>query len=124
MSGPEDIKALKARLRRMPVTLAHAVAQRAAPETTMLTTAAFDSKRTVYGEARPEGVAGPLTLRKTGATESTLRFVANGTIVRCVLGTRWARYLIGKYRVLPNGGLPVLWRRRLGSIVEETRVEL
>jgi hypothetical protein len=123
VAGAASMNALKARIRRMPLTVAHAVAQRAAPATTGLTDAAFDSGRTVYGEARPEGADGrPLSLRRTGATRSALRFVANGTIVRCALGTRYARYLIGKYRVLPNGGLPIIWRRRLEAVVAETKV--
>lgn len=122
-AGLASVKALKARIRRMPVTLAHAVAQRAAPAMTSLTDTAFDTKHTVYGEPRPAGVNGqPLTLEKSGRTRATMRFVANGTIVRCALGTRWARFLIGKYRILPNGALPIMWRQRLNQVVEETQV--
>lgn len=117
-----SIKGLKSRIRAMPVTVAHAVAQRAAPAMTQLTTQAFASKRNVYGEARPVGVNGqPLTLEATGATKRTLGFTANGTVLRCQLGTRWAKYLIGKYGVLPNGGLPAAWSQRLGQIVDEVK---
>jgi Na+/glutamate symporter len=58
-------------------------------------------------------------LRRTGATEATLRFVAIGTIVRCVLGTPYARYLIGNYRVLPMGAMPVSWSRQIADIVSK-----
>jgi hypothetical protein len=120
-----SIKGLKASLRALPLTVAHGVAQRAAPAMTGLTQQAHASGQTVYGDARPPGVDGrPLTLERTGTTKRTLRFTSAGTIVRCVLGTRYAKYLIGKYGILPNGPLPVGWSARLAEIVRETRVTL
>lgn len=120
-----SLKGMKASLKKLPVSLAHAVSKRAAPALTGLTTQAFHSNKTVYGDARPAGVDGnPLSLVKSGRTQRTLEFVANGTIVRCVLGTNYARYLIGKYGVLPNGArLPAEWSRKLGEIVSTTKVE-
>lgn len=115
-----SVKAFKSRLRELPRTLAHEVAKRASPAMTDLTREAFDGGRNVYGETRPQGVDGnPLTLEATGETRRTLRFTTTGTIVRCVLGTRYARYLIGRYQILPNGGLPTRWRDRLRQIVRE-----
>lgn len=106
----------------MPVTIAHDVAQRAAPALTTKTREAFDAGRSVYGEPRPNGADGkPLTLRKSGSVSRDLRFVANGSIVRCVLGPDYARYLIGKYGVLPNGALPADWSRRLHELVKATK---
>jgi Na+/glutamate symporter len=76
----------------------------------------------VYGQTRPPSTSGqPLTLRRTGATEATLRFVAIGTIVRCVLGTPYAKYLIGNYRVLPMGRMPVQWSRDINDLVQRER---
>lgn len=116
------IAKLKGAIRDLPKTVAHDVAQRAAPAMTSLTRNAFTSAETVYGEPRPAGKGGALlTLHKTGATEAQLRFVSVGTIVRCVLGPKWARYLIGKYGILPNGALPAKWSKRLGEIVGEFR---
>ena len=49
---------------------------------------------------------------KTGAhVRDTLGFVANGSIVRARLGQKHARYLIGKYKILPHEGaqLPPAW---------------
>jgi hypothetical protein len=90
-----SLKRLKGTLRELPRTVAHGVAQRGAPVLTRLTQAAYDGGRSVYGDPRPAGVDGrPLTLERTGATRRTLQFTSNGTIVRCVLGTRYARYLI------------------------------
>lgn len=118
-----SIKALKSRIATMPTTVAHDVAQRAAPAMTALTTEAFASGKSVYGDARPEGADGhALTLRKSGATERSLKFVANGTVVRCVLGPKYAKYLIGKYSVLPNGSLPAAWSARLRDLVASVKV--
>jgi len=117
-----SIKGLKQEIRSLPVTVAAAVARQAAPALTSLTGDAFASKQTVYGEARPAGVNGnELSLVKSGATSDALRFIAVGTIVRCVLPTKWARYLIGKYGVLPNGALPAGWSRRMSAIVHEVK---
>lgn len=116
-----SIKALKSKLRELPKTVAIDVARRAAPAVSTLTSTAFESARTVYNDPRPSGVDGrQLTLVRSGRTRDALRFVAVGTLVRCVLPTRWARYLIGKYGVLPNGALPVQWSRRLAELTKET----
>ena len=118
-----DLKRLKAHLRELPRSVAHAVSGRAAPALTTLTQVAFSSGRSVYGEARPAGKGGRvLSLRRTGAVSRELRFVANGTIVRCILGPRYARFLIGKYGILPNGAMPAAWSRRLAQIVQEVEV--
>lgn len=117
-----SIKGLKRRIRALPVSVAHSVAQRAAPEMSSLTRGAFDSGRSVYGEPRPAGATGqPLTLKASGTVAAQLGFVANGTQVRCVLGPRYARYLIGKYGILPNGALPAAWARALGELVHSTK---
>lgn len=117
-----SLKALKQTIRTRPVTIAADVARRAAPAMTGLATDAFASDRTVYGEARPESThGGSLSLVKSGATRDALRFVSIGTIVRCVLPTKWARYLIGKYGILPNGALPVAWSRKLDQVLSETK---
>lgn len=118
-----SLRGLKARIRTLPVSVAHSVAQRAAPALTALTVQAFDGDRNVYGDARPQSkVDGrPLTLEQTGATRRTLKFVANGTIVRCVLGTRYAKFLVGRFKILPNGALPTQWSDRLAELVRDTK---
>ena len=118
-----QMRDLKRRIAALPTTVAHDVASRAAPAMTGLTRDAFAAGESVYGDARPPAVGGgALTLRKTGATERELRFVSVGTIVRCVLGPKYARYLIGKYAILPMGALPSKWSARLRKIVDETAV--
>jgi len=116
---------LKKNLRAMPVSFAHDVAKRTAPRVTSLATVAFTTGRTVYDEARPKGVNGqPLTLRRTGQTEGTIRFVANGRIVRCVLGTRYAKFLVGKYGILPMGRIPARWQQHIAELVSQATVSL
>lgn len=117
------LKGLRQRLQTLPKSLAHNVSQRAAPALTTMTVESFNASRTVYGDARPAGVDGSaLTLVQSGAAKASLKFVANGTIVRCVLGTRYTKYLIGKYGVLPNGALPAAWSRKLAQLVKETKL--
>jgi hypothetical protein len=122
---------LKKNLRQMPISVAHDVAQRTAPSVTSLTAIAFNSGRSVYGDARPRGEGGrALTLRQTGATEREIRFVANGRIVRAVLtgkdkyGRQYAKYLIGKYGILPMGRIPAEWQARIAELVASAEVEL
>lgn len=118
-----SLKGLKGKLKELPRSVAHDVAQRAAPALTSLTRGAFDSGKSVYGDARPQGADGrPLTLERTGATKASLKFSATGTIVRAVLGPRYAKYLIGKYSILPNGALPAAWSSKLAALVKETKL--
>ena len=119
-----DLKKLGQRLNKFPTTVVHNVARKTAPSLTGYATSAFGSGRTVYGDARPRGVDGrSLTLVRPGpdggATRATLRFVSIGTIVRCVLGTDYAKYLIGKYRILPMGEMPSSWSRKIVDIVKK-----
>jgi hypothetical protein len=83
--------------------------------------AAYDSGRTAYNTPRPVGVNGnALALHRTGDTREAVRFVANGTILRCVLGTPYARYLIGKYAILPasKAAIPAGWRALIAAVTD------
>jgi hypothetical protein len=121
----DTLRQLKRRLVDLPRSVAHDVSQRAAPALTELTRDAFDAGRSVYGGSRPAGVDGQaLSLRKTGDTARLLRFSANGTVVRCVLGPKYAKYLIGKYDILPNGALPAAWSAALRDLVASTKAAL
>ncbi len=114
---PKKLTTFAQTLRKLPVTLAAAVATEAAPALTGLTHGAFTGGQTVYGDTRPRGVDGrPLKLYKTGATEAGLRFINVGTIVRCVLPNNYQRFLV-RYGILPNGAMPAAWRAKLGEIV-------
>lgn len=117
----KSLRDLKAELRRLPLSVAHDVAKQAAPLLTQFTQTAFDTGRNVYGDPRPKGENGEtLTLKQTGTTRRALRFVANGTIIRASLGPRYARYLVGKYKILPVGdrsSMPRNWVRAIDELV-------
>jgi hypothetical protein len=117
-----SIRDIKRSLAALPTSVTHSVAQRGAPVLTELAGGAYDSNRNVYGDTRRPGVKGnTLSLERTGATRRTVKFVSNGTIIRCVLGTKYAKFLIGKYGILPNGAMPADWSAALAKVVKETR---
>jgi hypothetical protein len=114
------LRSLKKALQKLPITASARIAERGAPAVTALARASFDAGRTAYGSARPRGVDGdPLSLEATGATKAALRFIAVGTTMRTANLPRYARYLIGRYDLLPNGPLPAAWRDRLQSIAAQ-----
>jgi hypothetical protein len=45
-----------------------------------------------------------------------------GTIIRAELSARYARYLVGKYKVLPMS-LPAAWRDYLQTLIAEYQAE-
>lgn len=118
--NPGLLKQLGRKLTDLPKTIQAEVAKRGAPAVTDLATSAFASGQTVYGDARPAGVGGnELSLVKSGAVRGSLRFVANGTQIRCTLGPKHMRFLVGKYKILPNNALPFRWRAKLAEIVRQ-----
>lgn len=118
--NPATLRDLRGKLKAFPRTLAAKVATESAPAITGLAQQAYDSGQTVYGAARPKGVDGqPLALERTGAARRDVRFTAIGTTVRCSLGPKYARYLVGKYQILPISALPAAWRAKLGEIVKK-----
>lgn len=129
MSGvrgnPATLRRFQRNLTRVPVKIATSVATTAAPAITGLAQSAYSSGETVYGEPRPLGVHGNvLTLVASGDTQGALQFQALGRVVRARLGTRQARYLVGKYKILPTGGLPVAWNAELRRITLERLKEI
>lgn len=122
------IRDFEARLRRMPTVVAQKVAARAADEITALGRATFAAGETAYGETWEPGRDGQhITLRKSGGIERGVRYVANGTKIRAVLGVPWARYQISKRPIFPRAGasLPIAYTRTLSRIaVEVCRSEI
>jgi hypothetical protein len=117
------LRALRNSIASMPVTLSHAVAARVAPNLTEQAQASYDSGQTVYGAARPLSIKGePLTLVETGTVRSQLKFNALGTKVTVSIGPNYARFLIGKYGILPSGdraAIPAPWVAAIDRIVRE-----
>lgn len=117
-----DLRKLRERIQDAPRFVAHEVAKRSAPDMTRQTRSAFASGKTVYGAPRPAGVDGrALTLKDTGDALASLKFSANGTIIRSVVAVKYAKFLIGKYKVLPMGKLPVAWQAELAGRVAEVK---
>ena len=84
---------------------------------TQLALGSFDSGQTAYDTARPRSVDGkPLSLEKSGAFRRAISFVATGRDIRLTRLPEYGGYLIGKYRALPNGPLPVAWRDQMTEI--------
>ncbi len=115
-------------LRRLPRVVAQQVAKEAAPEITRLAKASFDASQTPYGIPWAPGEKGQkVTLRKTGALEGNLRYVAIGTKLRVALGVAYAKFQIGKRPVFPGqgGALPPSYVQALQRIaVRVVRREL
>jgi hypothetical protein len=119
--GISSLARLRSTIKELPLRIRADVARDAQAVLTKALDESFDSGKTVYGQARPLGVKGnALSLVATHKTRSALAFVAVGTIVRAQLNTKYARYLIGKYGILPQS-LPASWRAELESIVRKHR---
>lgn len=102
---PRSLSEFANDLRRVPRVVAIRVCEEAAPALTQLSRETFDAGADAYGKSWPEGKKGQrVTLRKTGALESFLRYVAIGTKLRVALGTSYAKYQIGKRPVYPRQG--------------------
>jgi hypothetical protein len=99
------------------------VAEEAAPAITQLATQSFEKSETPYGLNWVPGVDGQVvTLRKTGALQRYIRYVAIGTKLRVSLGVRYAKYQIGKRPVFPRQGgeLPESY----SQVLERTAVRI
>lgn len=115
--GLRSIQSLKRVLQKLPITATARIAAGAAPAMSDLAQGAHSSGKTVYDRPRPRGVDGEaLSLDRTGATKRALQFLATGRDIRTTTLPRYAKFLIGKYGLLPNGPLPQAWRERLRDI--------
>lgn len=81
---------------------------------------AFARGEDVYGKPRPPGVAGNmLDLVATGLTSGSIGFEARGNRVRSTISNaNYVRFLIGKYRILPNGRLPDAWVQEANRTIQ------
>lgn len=128
VAGPVlNVQRLQKALRQSPASVAVAAAAKAAPYMTTETRTALHSGRTVYDETRPASVdGGALSLRRTGAMWDALAFAADGRLLRTrefplaaghARPTQYVKYLIGRYRILPNGPLPLAWQTHLRGLL-------
>lgn len=115
------IQTLARTLRELPRTIAAHTAKEGAPVLTSELQGTYESRRNAYGDPNPIGENGEqLTLKKTGTLDGVLRFTSVGSIMRTPTLPKYARYLIGKYGVLPNNNvaIPIAWSKRLEAIVK------
>lgn len=121
------------------------VARLAAEALTELAAASYDAGRTVFDDVRVRHASkkrefkgrtfkgrsatgkrkGPtdLSLVQSGATRATLKFApryVDPISIRATLTTDWAKYLVGKYKVLPcgNSAMPFKWSDAIGLIAQ------
>ena len=110
----------------LPDSLAHVVAQRGGPLLTRMMRAGFLKRESVSGKPWPRNRDGSSpTLRDTGKTYRQVEFVVSGTIIRCRLGTPYAKYLIARYGILPTNSrpMPPTWARQMGMLVARVTSE-
>jgi hypothetical protein len=121
----QSMAGLAGSLRGMAAAIAVGSAVRATPALTALLRKNHGVSRNVYGDLYPASKLDghQLDLKASGATEAGLNFQRIGSIVRCALPTPYAKYLVGKYKILPNGGIPVEFKRIIDSIVPEVERE-
>lgn len=122
VGDPRTIKAFGQSLKRLPMQVQNRIASRAAPILSAAAQGSFSAKTDPYGLPWVPGVDGnPVDLEETGRLRSGLRFIAVGRNLRAALTAPYAKYQIGKRRVLPPGGraLPPAWGQALANIAND-----
>jgi hypothetical protein len=120
--NPQRLRDLGRNLGDLPQVARNRIASRVAPAITELALASFDRGETPFGDAWSLGYDGrDVDLVRSGAMRGTLRFVAIGSRVRCVIGVKWAKFQVGRRRVLPAPGqtMPASWRDVAARISRE-----
>jgi hypothetical protein len=120
---PKSLAQLSQDLRRLPRVVALKIAEACAPRITELASKSFEQSETPYGVPWAPGAEGQtVTLRKTGVLAKQIRYVAIGTKLRVALGTRYAKYQIGKRPVFPrqDAALPDDYR----AVIERTAADV
>lgn len=118
MNGVTSLQDFSKKLRELPRTVAIKVAAAAAPALTNAAKATFASSQNAFGEDWVPGAEGQtVTLKESGTLASTIQYVAVGTKIRVALGTRYAKYQVGKRPIFPRQGdpLPEAYRDALES---------
>lgn len=118
----KSLRELEKRLRRVGSHATGArIAQLGAVALTKQAQSDFDSGNDAYGGARPDGVRGPVTLVRKGTLRSFLKFAATGLRMRVVLAVPYAKFMIGRFNVLPRGGsaIPAKWSSELKRVTHQ-----
>jgi hypothetical protein len=118
-SSTQSIKDFAAKLRALPRVVGMRVAQQAAPVLTSLVGSTTSASADSFGVPWSPGSDGQrVTLRKSGAMLSNLRYVAIGTRMRLALTTSYAKYQLGRRPVAPKQGegLPAAYSAALHAV--------
>jgi hypothetical protein len=118
VGNPRTLKRLTASLRDLPTRVASRIAERSAPLVTGSLQSSFNAGTDPYGQPWAPGADGkPVDLVETGKLRSTLSFYPIGRRIIAKLGTRYAKYQVGRRKVFPPGGrpLPVAWSAALAE---------
>lgn len=106
--------------------LAIAVAEDSCPKLTALVQKSFSSGETVYGDSRPSGKEGPVTLVQSGSLRGNLRFTNRGT--RRVMARLAGKYtnVNKRFGYLPyvNDTLPYEWSKAIESVFHDHMPEV
>lgn len=121
-----SIGKLRKAIKEFPLSVRESIARDAHGWLTNETRDAFFSGRTVYETPRPASVdrrhtGEPLSLigpaRNGRHVLQDIGWTNTGTIIRALLNQRYARYLVGQYKILPNNKLPASWQEHLESLL-------
>ncbi len=103
-----SLATFSANLRRLPRVVAQKVALAAAPKLTDAVMATFNASQSADGTPWQPGADGQrVTLQKSGALASKIRYVAVGTRLRVALGVAHAKYQVGRRPLFPKQGDPL-----------------
>lgn len=98
--------------------VALAIAEDACPILTELVQRAFGAGKTVYGDSRPSGKHGPVSLVKSGDLRGSLRFTSRGT--RRIMARLAGKYtnVNKRFGYLPyvNDTLPFEWSKAIEKL--------
>lgn len=118
--SPNHLNRFRASLRDMSEKAAMHAAKRARAFLTYQAKQSYAAGVNVFDQSRPEGVNGNhLTLIKTTDTIQSFEFGGEGTVVKVKLGTPYAKYLVGKYVILPIFTIPSKWMAALRQFARE-----
>jgi len=105
---------LEKRISDLPRMLGIEVARSCADIISRLARASFDAScNAFYDPWDPSAKGETVTLVKSGALRSGIRYVAIGTRLRAQLGPKYAKYQVGKRAVFPTSVLPPAYKKAI-----------
>lgn len=119
VGNPRTLKRFAQSLQQLPTRITSKIAERSAPAITTALQTTFAAGTDPYGQPWAPGADGkPVDLVESGKLRGTLSFYPIGRRIVAKLGVKYAKFQVGRRRVLPPGGrpLPVAWSEQLAEI--------